>query len=1405
MMAHLSLTLLEPPEITLDGKPITGSAPNKARALLAYLAVEADRPHRRDALATLLWPNYPDRAARTNLRRALYNLRRTTGDRDAHPPFLLITRESIQFNSASDCWVDVAAFSDLVAPRAPREPSTGQLEEAVALYRGPFLEGFSLRDSPGFDDWTLLTQERLHRQALTALQRLTEHYERQGQLEWASEMARRQVELEPWQEEAHRALMRLLALRGLRTAALHQYQTCERVLREELGVAPDPETRALYTAIRERQVRPPPAPSDAIPDRPLPLLPTDLAEQPPATRRETPGERRIVTILYSEVKNATSIAEHLDPEELMDIMQGALDLLIQPIARYEGTVARLMGDAVLALFGAPIAREDDAERACRAALQIMEGTRGYAARLEQGRGLVEFNVRVVIHAGLVTVGEVGSDPRVEYTAMGDAVNVASGLEEVAEPGMVLITEDTHRLIAPLFQTEPLGPVQVRGRSEPVAMYRVLSPRDVAGKGRGIAGLASPLVGRETEIQGLRDALQRLQMGVGGIVTIVGEAGIGKSRLVTELWKGTTSDDLQWVEGRCLSYGSSTAFLPWVDMLCGLLGASADDPPLGVLGELRRWVQGLCPDHFDEVYPYLGRMLSLPLEEEVEARLRQLEPEGLQVLTFRAVERAVEAASSERPLVLVCEDLHWADPTSLQLLEHLLGLADRVSLLLICAFRPHREHGCWAIRETAARLYPHRHVDLYLGPLSSADSEALVGHLLHVDALPRSLRTRILDHAEGNPFYVEEVIRSLIDSEVIVYEEATAQWQAAQRVKDIAIPDTLQGVLIARIDRLPEEARRVLQIASVIGWIFLHRVLAAIAEGGELDANLLTLQREEMIRERARVPEREYIFKHHLTQEAVYEGLLRRERRQLHRQVAEAWERLFPDRVEEQLGLLAHHWESAGEREMAGDYLRRAGEQAAAQFANAEAAGYFTRALDLTPQENLTLRYDLLLARERVCDLQGAREPQTEDLAALEMLAVALGDDRRRTEVSLRRAHYGIQTSNYPAAMAAAQETIGLARSIGDTYLEASAHLQSGRVLYTLGDYADSQRSLERALSLAREAGASAGLRTNPQAVGSADLLRRLEARCLLQIGVVCGYQDDQDRAASFYRQVLRLSRELGDQDTEASALRLLGGALMSQGEYDRAGMHLRQSFEIFRQLGHRHEAAWALADSGWLRYLLGDYDGARLCYEQFLSTVRETRHARGVSWGLGDLAFITLRLGDAEQAQEYAQEGLQVGIQAGHRGVQALALMSLGHALGDLARLDEAPEAFQRALDLWRQLGSQNGAMICLAALARISLTQGNLAAAQDHVEEILSYLETGSLNLGYFPLRIYLTCYRVLRANGDPRADDVLQMAHTLLQELAAKISNEGERRSFLENVEEHREIVREYARVASGVVEDE
>jgi len=656
------------------------------------------------------------------------------------------------------------------------------------------------------------------------------------------------------------------------------------------------------------------------------------------------GERKLVTVMFADLSGFTAVAEAMDPEAVRDLMNGCFERLVPVVKRYEGTVDKFIGDEIMALFGAPVAHENDPERALRAALEMMDALAEFNA--ERGTDL---DVHFGINTGLVIAGGLGTRERQEYSVMGDAVNLAARLEDASERGEILVGPDTYRLTVPLFEFEPLEPIRVKGKAEPVSVYRLLAVKAVRGKVRGIAGLGSPLVGREAEFRALQDAVERLRAGEGGVVTLVGEAGLGKSRLVTELCREVSNQSsslaLQWVEGRCLSYGTSIAYLLWLDVLRALVGVTAEDSPPAVHKVLREQIQALCPQRFETIYPYLGRLLSLPLGAEDEATLRNLEGERLKMGTFQAVENLVEGAARQRPVIVVCEDLHWADPTSIALLKQLLALTERIPLLLICIFRPEKEHGCWRIGEIAAQTYGDRHTDLWLAPLSDIESSMLVGNLLQVEALPQELWERLLSRAEGNPFYVEELVRSLIDDGAIVCDEATGRWVATRDVANITIPDTLHGVLMARIDRLQEETKRVLQLASVIGRLFFYRILAEIARGErQLDSHILALQQEEMIRERARVPELEYIFKHQLTQEAAYNGLLKKERRAFHRQVAEALERLFPERVAEQVGLLAYHWERAEDAEKATEYLLRAGDQARLSYAHAEAIDYYERAL-----------------------------------------------------------------------------------------------------------------------------------------------------------------------------------------------------------------------------------------------------------------------------------------------------------------------------------------------------------------------------------------------------------------------------------------------------------------------------
>ncbi len=559
--------------------------------------------------------------------------------------------------------------------------------------------------------------------------------------------------------------------------------------------------------------------------------PTHLAEK--MLGAGIAGERKVVTALFADVVGSTVLAEQMDAEEWTDIMNRAFDQFSQAIYRYEGTVARLLGDAILAFFGAPVAHEDDPARAVNAALALIEATKTYATEVRAQHG-IDFAVRVGINTGPVVVGDVGNDLKYEYTAMGDAVNLAARMQSAARPMNVLISANTYRFIAPLFDAQDLGLIDVKGKSDPVRVYEVVGVKANPGKLRGLAGLGSPMVGRTAELAALQQLGAASLSGKGGVAIITGEAGLGKTRLIAE-WKASpgghvtsSTPEVRWAEGHCLSYGQGMAYHLIIDMLRSLIDVTDTADPLEVRTVLQAYVKALFGDASDDIYPYLGHLLLLPLEPAAAERVKSLDPQSLQVQYFTALRELLHAQASHGPLILVLDDIHWVDPSSAALLTKLLPLTGVTPLLFCFVTRPERDTPGWRLLDAIRHSANDRIVEIDLHPLSDADSRQLVSNLLEIEALPDRIRSIILQKAEGNPFFVEEVIRMLIDRGAITQQGNS--WAAGKTIDTIDIPDNLQGLLLARIDRLPEDAKRTLRIASVIGRQFsvqlLEQVLAA---------------------------------------------------------------------------------------------------------------------------------------------------------------------------------------------------------------------------------------------------------------------------------------------------------------------------------------------------------------------------------------------------------------------------------------------------------------------------------------------------------------------------------------------------------------------------------------------------
>ena len=581
----------------------------------------------------------------------------------------------------------------------------------------------------------------------------------------------------------------------------------------------------------------------------------------------------------------------------------------------------------MALFGAPIAHEDHAERAIHAALAIQAAMAGYSATLAREQS-IEFRMRIGLNSGTVVVGKIGDNLRMDYTAQGDTVNLAARLEQACQPGVVLVSEATRRLTAGAFTFRALPPLSVKGKEALVVAHEVTGLRERRGR-VDLATELTPLVGRERELAHLREALERVRQGRGEVVGIVGEAGVGKSRILFEFRRGL-GEDILYLEGRCISYGQTIPLLPVVELLRRGFRIVEGDRDEAIRDKVERGLRTLGADA--GAVPFL---LSLLGAETDDPAIRGMAAEARRRYTFEALRALTIAASARRPIVFAVEDLHWIDPASQDFLRYLAENSTRAAVLLLVTHRPGYTPP-WADRSYYSPIA--------LAPLSEGESERVVESVLRVPSLPATVKALICQKAEGNPFYLEEITRSFVDTGILA--RADGGYVLARPVTPQDVPDTVQGVIMARIDRLADTRKRTIQTAAVIGREFGAHLLGRIAnvEGG-LDESLADLRTLEFIYEKALFPDLEYVFKHALVQDVAYGSLLKPRRRALHELVGRAIEALYADRLDEHVSELAHHFAHGEVWPKAFEYARRAGNRARAIFANREAIHFYTQALE----------------------------------------------------------------------------------------------------------------------------------------------------------------------------------------------------------------------------------------------------------------------------------------------------------------------------------------------------------------------------------------------------------------------------------------------------------------------------
>jgi len=676
-------------------------------------------------------------------------------------------------------------------------------------------------------------------------------------------------------------------------------------------------------------------------------LPYGLTKKILARRATIEGERRQATIMFCDMKGFVPLTHRLGPEQTFPLMEKVLDILISVVHRYEGTVNEIRGDGILALFGVLDALEGAPQRAIQAAIAIHKEIADFSRKIQTDQEIPQILLRVGINTGMVVVGTVGTDLRVQFTMMGDTINMASRMETLAEPGTTYVTEDTFKLTEGFFRFEALGKKRVKGIEEAVSVYKVLSAKEDVFRSRfgSERMIYSKMVGRESELNRLELQVMKAINGEGSVVSIIGEAGIGKSRLVAELKRKEVMKKVSLLEGRAISIGKNLSFHPIIDLSKQWVGIRFDDDEARAFEKLEAAIKRLFSEEYGEVLPFVAILMGMKLSRRHAQRAKGIEGEALKRMIIKSVRDLLIKVAELTPLIIVIEDFHWADTSSVELMESLFRLAETHRILFINLFRP-------AYKETGDRLskslkdsHAPYYVEMVLEPLPGKTSEALIRSMLNINGVHLTIVEKIAERTGGNPFFIEEVVRSLIDEQALLPKGDT--FQLTDKAEGISIPKTIDDLLMARIDRLEEETRDLIRTASVIGRSFFYRILLEVVSFVDrIDTRLSYLQEIQLLRERLRMGEVEYLFNHALVQEVAYESILPLKRKKLHLSVARSIEKIFDERLHELYGMLAYHYSKAESLEKAEECLVKAGEEALKSSASNEALHYYQDALSI---------------------------------------------------------------------------------------------------------------------------------------------------------------------------------------------------------------------------------------------------------------------------------------------------------------------------------------------------------------------------------------------------------------------------------------------------------------------------
>jgi class 3 adenylate cyclase/tetratricopeptide (TPR) repeat protein len=1027
--------------------------------------------------------------------------------------------------------------------------------------------------------------------------------------------------------------------------------------------------------------------------------PKHLAEKILTSKSALEGERKQVTVLFADLKGSMELLADRDPEEARKLLDPVLERMMEAVHRYEGTVNQVMGDGIMALFGAPLAHEDHAVRACYAAIDLQRAMRRLTETLRQSHG-VTIQARLGLNSGEVVVRTISSDLHMDYTAVGQTTHLAGRMEQLATPGTTLLTADTLRLAEGYVEVKPLGAMPVKGLPAPVEAYELIG----AGARRSRLSAATTrgltrFVGRDAELEQLREALGRVAQGHGQVVTIVGEPGVGKSRLVWEVIHSHRTHGWLILQAGAVSYGKATPYLPVVDLLKGYLQIADRDESRAIREKVTGKILTLDRT-LEPAVPALLALLDVPVEDR---RWEVLLPPERRQRTIDAFRRLLLRESQVQPLLVVFEDLHWIDAETQAALDRLVESLPTARLLLLVNYRPEYRH------DWGGKTYYRQ---LRLDPLPPENAITLLEILLGSDAGIEPLKRLLLARTEGNPLFLEESVRSLVDEGVLVGERGA--YRLLKPADAVHVPATVQAILAARIDRLPPEDKALLQTASVVGTDVPVAVLAAVAEAltDALTDRLARLQAAEFLYETRLFPDVEYTFKHALTHEVAYGSLLQDRRRGLHARAVEAIERGYPERLPEHVERLAHHAVRGEVWDKAVLYLHQAGAKAMERSASTEAAACFEQALDALrhlpeSRERTEQAIDLHLAASGAHVAMGSGTKIAEHARQAHALADALGDERRLGRALSRLGARAWQTGDPEHALALTQRALVVATAHDDVWLQAESTLRLGIVWQTTGDYRRAVECLGGVAQMLQ--GDRRHERVGSGTVMSVFALDRL-AWCLAELGEFAEAKARADEA-------VRIAREIDHPPSLVVGYRGLGLVSLRLGDLMQAIPPLERSLELCRS-GERPALLDVLAAHlGYAYVLSGRLPEGVALLEEALADPAVTGIANHPLF-LAYLGETHLLAGRRDDAITVARRALDLAHRQKERGNEAWVLRLFGEiaAHADPPDVESAEEHYRQALARADELGMRPLAVHCHLGLGKLYRRAGDAEKAEEHL-----------------------------------------------------------------------------------------